>query len=115
VVRPIRFELGRVELALTDDAPGNLLGELAQKLEQWTGTRWMVSLGHDQSAPTIAEARTAARAQLVENARTDPLVAAVFARFPGAEIVDVRVKAVEADAASAPPPAPFDEMRDEDN
>jgi DNA polymerase-3 subunit gamma/tau len=114
-VHPIRFEPGRIELALTDEAPSNLLGELAQKLEQWTGTRWMVSLGHDRSRPTIAQARSAARARLVEDARTDPLVAAVFARFPGAEIVDVRVKS-DADPTGAVPAAPSaDEMPEEDN
>jgi DNA polymerase-3 subunit gamma/tau len=115
-VHPIRFEPGRIELALTDEAPSNLLGELAQKLEQWTGARWMVSLGHDQSTPTIAAARSAARAKMVEDARTDPLVAAVFASFPGAEIVDVRVKSTDAEQGDAAPPAPPpDEMLDEDD
>jgi DNA polymerase-3 subunit gamma/tau len=114
-VRPIRLEPGRLELALTEDAPNNLLGELGQKLEQWTGSRWMVSLGRGAGVPTIAEQRRVARARLVEDARSDPLVAAVFARFPGAEIVDVRVKAADADAPGAPaaltpqPEAPTDE------
>ena len=43
-------------------------------------------------APTIAEVARRARAQLVSDARADPVVAAVLARFPGAEIVDVRVR-----------------------
>jgi DNA polymerase-3 subunit gamma/tau len=102
-VRPIRFEQGRIELALTEDAPKNLLGDLSQKLEQWTQMRWMVSLGREATIPTIAEERRAARARLVENARNDPLVAAVFAQFPGAEIVDVRVKADDADPGAALP------------
>jgi DNA polymerase-3 subunit gamma/tau len=116
-VRPIRFEAGRIELALTDDAPKNLLGELSQKLELWTGARWMLSLGREAGAPTIAEERRAARAQMVADARSDPLVAAVFARFPGAEIVDVRVKGKEgADNPVAPPAEiPPDDLLDEDN
>ena len=36
----------------------------------------------------------------IDDARSDPLVAAVLARFPGAEIVDVRVTGAE------PPVAP---------
>jgi DNA polymerase-3 subunit gamma/tau len=41
--------------------------------------------------------------------RADPLVQAVLARFPGAEIVDVRRRAVEA----APVPLPGDEPEEE--
>jgi DNA polymerase-3 subunit gamma/tau len=115
-VRPIRFEQGRIELALTEQAPRNLLGELSQKLELWTGKRWMVSLGREATTPTIAEERSAARARLVEDARNDPLVAAVFAQFPGAEIVDVRVKAERADLGAALPLAESvpDDPADED-
>jgi DNA polymerase-3 subunit gamma/tau len=113
-VRPIRLETGRIEVALTEDAPKDLPGELSRKLEAWTGARWVVSVARDGGAPTVAEARRDTRARLVEDARADPLVAAVFARFPGAEIVDVRVRAGEIDGAALPPPPP-DETPDEDD
>ena len=113
-VRPIRLETGRIEVALTEDAPKDLPGELSRKLEAWTGARWVVTVARDGGAPTVAEARRDARARLVEDARADPLVAAVFDRFPGAEIVDVRVKAGEGDASALPAPPP-DETPDEDD
>jgi DNA polymerase-3 subunit gamma/tau len=102
-VRLIRFEPGRIELALTDDAPGNFAGELGRKLNLWTGQRWMITVGRDGAAPTLHEQRQAARAQLVTDARADPLVAAVLAQFPGAEIVDVRIN------GELEPPAPAGE------
>ena len=46
-------------------------------------------------------AQADARARLVDDARADPLVAAVLARFPGAEIVDVRVPAAMTAAGRA--------------
>jgi DNA polymerase-3 subunit gamma/tau len=95
-VRLIRFELGRIEIAITEDAPSGLAGQLAAKLEEWTGQRWMVSVGHG-GAPTIAEVRRADQARLVSDARDDPVVAAVFEHFPGAEIIDVRVRATDGD------------------
>ncbi|MCB1485945.1 MAG: DNA polymerase III subunit gamma/tau, partial [Bauldia sp.] len=98
-VRIERFEDGRIELALTEDAPGTLAGDLSRQLETWTGRRWMVAVAREAGAQTIAEARRAARDQLVDDARSDPVVAAVLARFPGAEIVDVRVRGGEGDAA----------------
>jgi len=101
-VRPVRFEPGRIEVALTDDASPDLAGELSRRLEEWTGQRWMIAVARDGGEPTLAEARRAARARLVDDARSDPVVAAVFDRFPGAEIVDVRVRA---DESAATPPA----------
>ena len=116
-VRPIRFDEGRIELALTDDAPPDLIGELSRTLEHWTGRRWMIAVARDGGAPTIEEARRSARDRLVDDARADPTVAAVLARFPGAEIVDVRVRTDASDSLTvveAPLTEP-DELSDEDD
>jgi DNA polymerase-3 subunit gamma/tau len=47
------------------------------------------------------EQQSAARAQLVDDARRDPTVAAVMARFPQAEIVDIRFANAGAGAPTA--------------
>ncbi len=41
-VRLVRFEDGRLEIALEPGAGKTLVHELARKLSQWTGRRWMV-------------------------------------------------------------------------
>ncbi|MCP4381659.1 MAG: DNA polymerase III subunit gamma/tau [Hyphomicrobiales bacterium] len=92
LVRVARFEDGRIEVAPTEAAPANLAGELSRKLEQWTGRRWMVAIAREADAPTVAETRKAAHDRLVDDARADPVVAAVIEHFPGAEIVDVRMQ-----------------------
>jgi DNA polymerase III subunit gamma/tau len=123
-VRLIRFEQGRIELALTPDAPPGLAGALSGKLEEWSGRRWMIAVAREPSteagdgpaAPTIAEARRSAQVRMVEDARADPLVAAVLARFPGAEVVDVRARGAEPPSTPddfVPPAA--DEFLDEDD
>ncbi|MDK9698281.1 MAG: DNA polymerase III subunit gamma/tau, partial [Siculibacillus sp.] len=99
-LRPVRFEPGRVDVSPTKDAPFDLPQELARKLSDWTGIRWVVALSRDEGGPTIAEEREAARDRLVTDARADPLVAAVLKRFPGAKIVDVRVQAAEGEEAN---------------
>jgi DNA polymerase III subunit gamma/tau len=115
-VRPVRFEPGQIDIAVTEHASPGLAGELTKKLDQWTGSRWVITVVRDGNAPTIAEARKSARDQLVSDARADPVVAAVMARFPGAEIVDVRVPASEVanitEGEALPPVA--DEMNEDD-
>jgi DNA polymerase-3 subunit gamma/tau len=99
-----RFEDGQIEIATTPDASPGLAGELSRKLGEWTGRRWIVAVARDAGAPTIAEVRRNARERLVDDARSDPLVAAVLTRFPGAEIVDVRIAGDEPPPDNLPPP-----------
>ncbi len=96
----VRLEPGRLEFRPTPRAPRTLAGDLQQKLRDWTGARWTVSISNDTGAPTLAEAKKSHHAARVEAVLQAPLVRAVLDRFPGAEIVAVRD--VEAPAVEAP-------------
>jgi len=89
-VRLVRFEDGRLEIGLEPSAPKSLTGELSKKLAQWTGRRWMVIVSAEPGMPSIYAQALTRKAELKDGVRADPLVQAVLARFPGAEIVDVR-------------------------
>ncbi len=99
-VRLVKLEPGRLEIALDEEAPRALVGELSRRLEEWTGIRWMVILSHKDGGLTIAQAETMERDARVSDARADPDVAAILAKFPGAKITDVRVLANELEEAS---------------
>jgi DNA polymerase III subunit gamma/tau len=100
-VRLVRFEDGRLEIALETSAPRTLTGELSKKLSEWTGRRWMVIVSAETGAPSLYAQAQNREAELKDGVRADPLVQAVLARFPGAEIVNVRLPGV-------PPAAPDD-------
>jgi DNA polymerase-3 subunit gamma/tau len=91
-VRPVRVQPGILDVNLTEGAPGTLLNELAVKLKDWTGIHWIVSLSREAGQPTMVEAEARDKAQQVSDARQDPDVAAILAQFPGAKIIDVRVR-----------------------
>jgi DNA polymerase-3 subunit gamma/tau len=101
-VRLVRFEDGRLEIGLESSAPKTFTGELSKKLGDWTGRRWMVIVSAEPGLPSLYAQAQTRKAELKDGVRGDPLVQAVLARFPGAEIVDVRPP------ASAP--AALDEM-----
>ena len=92
-VRLVRFEDGRIEIALEENAPKSLVGELSKKLADWTGRRWMVIVSSEPGMPSIYAQEQARKDELKDGVRDDPLVQAVLARFPGAEIVGVRAPA----------------------
>jgi DNA polymerase-3 subunit gamma/tau len=94
----VRLETGQIEFRPGSGAPRTLASDLAQKLKEWTGIRWVVTLAREGGEPTLAEQKKAARAEKLEMVAQEPLVRAVLDRFPGAEIVAVRER-VDGDIA----------------
>ncbi len=101
-VRPVRFEPGRIEIALLPEAERDLPQKLMHALREWTGERWMVAVSAADGGETLHEARKKSEASLLEEVRADPLVKQVLERFPGAEIVGVR-EHTPPEASEAPP------------
>ncbi len=107
-VRLVKVEPGRLDVSLTADAPKTLLNDLTVKLKAWTGRHWMVSLSREEGGQTLSEMETEKRDNAFTDARADPTVAAILARFPGAKIIDVRIPdapeaEVDADLPAEPP------------
>ncbi|MFL5239627.1 MAG: DNA polymerase III subunit gamma/tau [Rhizomicrobium sp.] len=97
----IRLEPRRIEFRPTGKAPHTLAADLAQKLKDWTGMRWVVSVSREGGAPTIAEARKAAAQAKLDAIAQEPMVRAVLDRFPGAEIVGVHDRQADTEAEAA--------------
>jgi DNA polymerase-3 subunit gamma/tau len=115
-VRPVHFETGRLEIALTAEAESDLPQRLGLALQNWTGRRWIVAISSgDSAADTVHEARKKSRASILEEVRADPLVREVLERFPGAEIVAVRERGGGADDATAEFPEPGDSAAGEED
>ncbi len=113
-VRLVRLDPGRLDISLTADAPKTLAGDLNARLRRWTGRNWLVTVSREEGGPTLAEQEASRRESALMDARADPNVAAILARFPGARIVNVRLpdaKAV-ADADDLPADAAPDDIED---
>jgi DNA polymerase-3 subunit gamma/tau len=94
-MRLVRFEDGRLEVALERNAARGLLNDLSRKLEQWTGRRWTVIVSNEAGQPTLRSQNEQARNEHARAAEADPRVQEVLARFPGAKVVEVRRLAAE--------------------
>lgn len=94
-MRLVRFEDGRLEVALERHAARSLVSDLGRKLEQWTGRRWTVIVSNETGQPTLRSQNEQARNEHARTAEADPRVQEVLARFPGAKVVEVRKLAAE--------------------
>jgi DNA polymerase-3 subunit gamma/tau len=95
-MRLVRFEEGRLEVALEPNASKTMITELARKFELWTGRRWTVIVSNEQGQPTLRSVNQAAKQEHARTAEADPRVQEVLSRFPGSKVVEVRRLAPEA-------------------
>jgi DNA polymerase-3 subunit gamma/tau len=101
-VHLVRFEEGRIEFRLAEGGRQTLANDLAKALDAWTGRRWIVALSKEAGEPTLDATARAATETRHQNAAAHPLVRAVMAGFPGAQIVDVRDRAPDIAVEAAP-------------
>jgi DNA polymerase-3 subunit gamma/tau len=109
-VRLVRFEQGSIEFSLVPGASPQLAQTLMRRLQEWTGTRWMVAISRAEGAPTLKERTAAREREQMSGIAADPLVCRVLERFPGAEIVAVRRPEPLRDEIAAPAGEASDEV-----
>ncbi len=87
-VKVIALVPGELTFALTPGYAEDPGAEIRDALLRATGIRWTVQRGTGEGAPSLREAAEAERAAEAAALRRNPLVAAAFAAFPDAELVE---------------------------
>jgi DNA polymerase-3 subunit gamma/tau len=83
----VKFDAaGSIELHLLPGAPKELGNELREKLNRWTGKRWVVALSNAPGERPLGEAQREREAAELREIQSHPAVAAVLQQFPGAKI-----------------------------
>ena len=96
-------------------APPDLAARLAQRLQLWTGVRWGVAVvGSRRGGDDRRGAGGASKGDLRARSLAHPMVQAVLAAFPGAEIRDGAAGGRAGRLAAAAPAAGEDEDDDWD-
>ena len=81
---------GSIDLCLLSGAPAEIANELREKLNKWTGRRWVVLLSKHPGESPLGAARREREAAEIAALETHPAVAAVREAFPEARIAAVR-------------------------
>ena len=114
-MRLVRFEDGRLEVALERNAARGLVNDLSRKLEAWTGRRWTVIVSNEAGQPTLRAQNEQARNEHARVAEADPRVQEVLARFPGAKVIEVRRLAAEPPESDVTGEDPTDPSENDDD
>ncbi len=89
-VHLVKFEQGHISVRLKDGCPQGLTNKMSDKLSQWTGQPWMISISREAGEPTLAEVQQDQKQSVMNEIKAHPVVSEVLKAFPGAKIVDVR-------------------------
>jgi DNA polymerase-3 subunit gamma/tau len=81
---------GTIDLFLLPGASPDVANDLREKLNKWTGRRWIVALSKTPGEPPIGQVRREREAQEIAALKRHPAVAAVLNAFPDAEVSPVR-------------------------
>jgi DNA polymerase-3 subunit gamma/tau len=90
--RPVRFVPPEIELSTARPIPSDFPRELSEALRGITGERWRVTTVDAPGDPSLREAEAADDAEYERWVRSQPVVAAALAAFPGAELLGPKSK-----------------------
>ena len=98
-MRPVSFREKSIEVALVEGADPGVIQLLSQRLKQWTGQTWGVSVSMKAATgPTLRDVKAQKQAEATAQAAEDPLVKAILETFPGAT-----VRVTQREEQNAPP------------
>ena len=99
-LRLVTYRPGYIEFTPTEFAPANLAQRLSNRLKEWTGSRWAVSVVQNGEAETIFEKKEKDAKELETEAYAHPFVKEALVQFPAARIINViSKKKLEQEAA----------------
>ena len=83
----VKFDpAGSIDLHLLPGAPKELPNELREKLNLWTGMRWIVALSNAPGERPLGDLQRERDAAEVREIKSHPAIAAVLQQFPDAKV-----------------------------
>jgi DNA polymerase-3 subunit gamma/tau len=91
-VSVVKFDAvaGSIDIFLLPAAPPELANELRERLNKWTGRRWIVMLSKARGERSLGDIRREREAAELARLRQHPAVAAILDTFPDAKITAIR-------------------------
>jgi DNA polymerase III subunit gamma/tau len=94
----VKFDAaGSIELHLLAGAPKELANELREKLNAWTGRRWIIAISKTPGAPAMGQVQRERDAAELSDIKRHPSVAAVLQQFPDAVVTLKELPGVKTD------------------
>ena len=91
-VNLIKFSEGKIDISFNENLDKNFVRNLSEKLLEWTGKRWVISLTKEIGQKTFSETRVIKRKELIEKAKEGDTYKKFKDIFSDGELVEVSDK-----------------------
>ena len=89
-VNLIKFSEGKIDIGFNENLNKNFVRNLSEKLLEWTGKRWVISLTKEQGQKTFLEQANIKKEKLLENEKKNEVYKKFNDVFSDLELVDVK-------------------------
>ena len=91
-VNLIKFSDGKIDISFNDNLAKNFVKNLSQKLLEWTGKRWLITLTKAPGQKTFSEQQIIKKTTLIEKGKNDEIYKKFKKIFSDAELIDISEK-----------------------
>ena len=94
-VRLVKFEQGKIDISFNENLSKDFIKNISNKLNEWTGKRWIISLSKDEGETTVYEKKNHQKIELLEQMKQSEIYKKIMATFPDIELIDVKEEGQE--------------------
>ena len=88
-VKLVSFNRGKMDISFNEKLNKNFIKNLTDKLLQWTGERWIISLSKNVEAKSIYEKNLESKKNVIEKFRKSKIAKEFERSFPDAKLIDI--------------------------
>ncbi len=88
-VKLVSFNKGKIDISFNDKLNKNFIKNLSEKLLQWTGDRWIISLSKNNDAKSIYEQNLENKKTQILEFKKNKIAQEIESAFPDAKLIDI--------------------------
>ncbi|MBK68906.1 MAG: DNA polymerase III, subunit gamma and tau [Legionellales bacterium] len=89
-VNLVMFSEGLIEISFNENLDKDFIKELSNKLHEWTGRRWIISLSKKKGLISEKQQEKLNKQKLFEEAKESQMYKSVLKIFPDADLIDIK-------------------------
>ena len=89
-VNLIKFSQGKIDISFNENLDKNFVRNLSEKLREWTGNRWLITLGKEKGQKTFSELQAMKRKKILEQEKKGEIYKKFKNIFSDVELLEVK-------------------------
>ena len=89
-VNLVKFSNGKIDISFNENLSKNFVRNLSEKLLEWSGKRWVITLTKEKGQKTFFENELIKKKQQIENEKSTEVYKKFKSVFPESELIEVK-------------------------